>query len=1275
MVKNLLILLLTGLCLAPVFAQTNPAISSWLRNNTGIKGRHYVAGNATPINDNYPANVQKVQYSSNWVYVTCSGIPAYIIGPYLDGNPSQGTNQNNIYKIPLAPVKNTGTPSPTTGGNIGAFINGVALFDYRDGVSYNFNLGMNQGGPLGGMGNGVWNRDAVVAERAGFDCAKGHPAMGNYHHHQNPSAFKFDLNIISNVCNLYTSDGLYVIDSTKHAPLLGFAYDGFPIYGAYGYKNADGTGGIVRMKSSYSLRNITLRTHYADGTDVTDGPPVNSTYPLGIYREDYQYNPTSPATPDYLDEHNGRFCVTPEYPNGIYCYFTTVDQNWNSKYPYVVGPTFYGVKNVTRVASVTETTTTYNGPPLVVAAQINNVPCFGNSNGSVNITMSGGNPPYTYNWGGGITTPNRSGLAAGTYTVTVTDITAQTITKTISITQPQAALYPAINTLSANCYGSATGYIDLFVSGGTPGYTFLWNDGSTEASRHNVAAGDYSVTITDANNCIANAFASITQPASALSATSSATGIACFGNASGAIQLNATGGTPGYTFLWNDGVTTATRMAIPAGVYTATVTDVLGCSATVSQTVSQPAAPLSASVEATNIACFGQQTGSLQLNANGGTAAYTIVWEDGSANTARNALAAGTYSATVTDANNCTTNSSVTISQPDLPLNTSATVTNIPCFGQTNGEIQLSSTGGTSAYSVLWNDGDTNAERSNLAAGTYSATVTDANQCSATISETVSQPNEITATTVTTAATCSEANGGVSLSIAGGIQPYSYLWNNGSIAAAISGISSGAYTATITDANACSVEFMAVVNNLNGPNASATASQVLCAGAANGAINLNVSGGTAPLSFLWDDGATTQNRSDLSAGMYMVTVQDANNCKAIITKTITQPDTISTTAAVNPEACSQSNGRIELSVIGGTAPYTFNWNNGSTNQNLIGLGADTYTVTITDANACTAEFSAAVAGIAGPVLTAVATPVKCFGGNDGTVLFTVTGGFTPYPGQWSSGSVLWDGLHAGMYSTTFTDAMGCSTSVSAAVSSPQALFANVSSTAVDCFGDASGAVSLEVSGGTPAYMYAWSNGQTSQNLNGLPAGQYNATITDNNGCSTTAFETITQPNAALEANAVATNSTGTNNGTATATGTGGTPPYNFVWDNGSTGNLLENLAPGQYSVIISDANGCTASDDAVVSLVLSNSDVLNGVRLKIFPNPSSEYILVQAQDLLRNSLHLSLRNAAGQTVSEQDFYQGSTLCIFETETLYDGAYFLSATDGVETKTFKVLISR
>lgn len=359
--NKFLITIILSVCVAVLPAQTNPAITSWLQNTTQT-GYYYTAGSSTKIANNILVNCQKVQYSSSYVYVSTKGIPAYATGPFQDGNPNNAGDQNAIFKFPLTPTQNTGTLSPTTGGNIGVFINGVALFDYRDGVSWNNAQSKVCGGPIQTcVGDGVWNRDAVVGEKLGFDCAKGHPAGTNYHHHQNPSAFKLDKTVISTVCNLYDADGLYVIDETKHSPLIGFAYDGFPIYGAYAYKNTDGTGGIVRMKSSYNLRNITTRTTYADGSSVTAGPAVSTTYPLGYFKEDYEYKATSSATPDYLDEHNGRFCKTPEYPNGIYCYFTTVDANHNSAYPYVVGPTFYGNKVAAKVTSVTETTTTYTG--------------------------------------------------------------------------------------------------------------------------------------------------------------------------------------------------------------------------------------------------------------------------------------------------------------------------------------------------------------------------------------------------------------------------------------------------------------------------------------------------------------------------------------------------------------------------------------------------------------------------------------------------------------------------------------------------------------------------------------------------------------------------------------------------------------------------------------------------------------------------------------------------------------------------------------------------
>ncbi len=376
--KKGVLLLLTCFSAASVsMAQLSPAITGWLQN-TSVTGSYYMSGNSTAISNGLLVNCQKVEYSNNYAYITATGIPSYPTGPFLDGNPSIASNQNGIYQIPLNPQPNTGTPIATNGGNIGIFINGVALFDFRDGVGWNTSTNSLCGGPGnppcpgGPQALTAWSRDAIPAEKVGFDCSKGHPAMGNYHHHQNPSAFKLDLNVISTICNLYDADGLYAIDSTAHSPLIGFAYDGYPIYGAYGYKNANGTGGIVRIRSGYQLRNITVRTHWADGTNVDDGPPVNSTYFLGYFREDYEFI-SHPGQEEYLDEHNGRFCVTPEYPNGTYAYFATVDANWNSAYPYVVGPAFYGNATNRKVTSINEPTTIYTSTVSVDEGELKNL--------------------------------------------------------------------------------------------------------------------------------------------------------------------------------------------------------------------------------------------------------------------------------------------------------------------------------------------------------------------------------------------------------------------------------------------------------------------------------------------------------------------------------------------------------------------------------------------------------------------------------------------------------------------------------------------------------------------------------------------------------------------------------------------------------------------------------------------------------------------------------------------------------------------------------------
>jgi hypothetical protein len=278
-------------------AQITPEISCWIVNTSGSTGYNGI-----------PSNVQTVQYSSANVYVSCTCIPGYSIGPW-QGNPNVASNQNFVFKITRNPQKNNGTLTRVGLGHTGVWSNGVSVFNADDGMTYN-----NQG---------VWNRNAYFWEGSSFDNCLGHPQQqGEYHHHVNP------------VC-LYDDS-----DSSQHAPIIGYAFDGFPIYGAYGYSDTNGTGPVTRMRSSYQLRNITDRTTLPDGSAASfPGPPINATYPMGAFIQDYIFVQGSGD----LDIHNGRFCVTPEYPQGIYAYFVTIDENLEPVFPYTMTDTYYGV--------------------------------------------------------------------------------------------------------------------------------------------------------------------------------------------------------------------------------------------------------------------------------------------------------------------------------------------------------------------------------------------------------------------------------------------------------------------------------------------------------------------------------------------------------------------------------------------------------------------------------------------------------------------------------------------------------------------------------------------------------------------------------------------------------------------------------------------------------------------------------------------------------------------------------------------------------------------
>ncbi len=326
------------LCVAVVVAAIQctaqgPAVTSWIRNTTGATGY-----------SGLPSNVQLVQYTTTDVYVSASCIPGYDIGPW-PGNPNVPANLNFVYKITRTPVPNTGTLTAVGLGHVGVWTNGVSIFNTQDAMSYN-NLH-------------IWNQNAYFFEGSGFDNCLGHPAPGGeYHHHVSPKCL-YDIN-----------------DSTHHSPLIGYAFDGYPVYGAYGYSDTNGTGGIRRMTSGFELRSMTQRQTLPDGTALTVanyGPDVSATYPLGSYQEDYVFT----AGSGDLDVHNGRWCRTPEYPAGTYAYFVTLDNTLKPQYPYTIGLTYYGTVQAGNMGpgsghnTPPGGTTIYSGPTGVANVDVN----------------------------------------------------------------------------------------------------------------------------------------------------------------------------------------------------------------------------------------------------------------------------------------------------------------------------------------------------------------------------------------------------------------------------------------------------------------------------------------------------------------------------------------------------------------------------------------------------------------------------------------------------------------------------------------------------------------------------------------------------------------------------------------------------------------------------------------------------------------------------------------------------------------------------------------
>ncbi|MBK7382575.1 MAG: choice-of-anchor L domain-containing protein [Flavobacteriales bacterium] len=873
--------------------------------------------------------------------------------------------------------------------------------------------------------------------------------------------------------------------------------------------------------------------------------------------------------------------------------------------------------------------------------------CTGNSNGAANITLSGGFGPYTYAWTGpngfSASTEDLVNVPSGNYTVIATDAYGCSRTASYDIGSPaalQLSLMPSVLPFGQNiaCFGGSTGTLDLTITGGAGPFTTQWTgpNGFTSFAEDitGLSAGSYNVSVSDANGCSATGSFSLNQSTALQPAIGNVQGVLCYGGLTGSAIASITGGMPPYAYSWNSSPSqnTATASNLGAGNYTVTVTDGYGCTASADATISGPASALGSSlISQTDPPCYNGSSGSATVSASGGTAPYTFSWDTSPVQTSAQAtgLTAGTWSCTITDANGCTTDRSVTINAPQDPISAIfENVQHVTCFGDADGMATIDVSGGSGSFTITWNTTppQSGPTATGLVPGNYQAQVSDNNGCL----ESKFFPVEIIGATsplivdlVVTPITCFGAsNGSINLTMSGGMAPYTHRWydaaNNMTSVEDLNGVDPDSYTLHAYDLLGCT--FDTTIYMVDPPQliASSMITPALCDGSPTGAIDLTASGGTGALAYAWTGpNGYTSNVEDptaIPAGTYHVIVTDGNGCTIASDHVVDQPGSMvlsSTTSLYNGgwgTSCpSASDGSIDLSINGGSGGYSVSWTGpasfSSVDEDPAGLIAGQYTAVVTDLNGCTATHSLTLTGP--DVLSTAINPtlfsgfgVTCTGASDGAIAATITGGTAPYSTLWSgpNGFSSTDedptSLAPGSYTLNVTDANGCIASGDALLSEPTPLGSSMQALAyggvnISCAGQTDGAIDLSITGGATPYSIAWTDGlgfnSSMEDITALAAGTYQATITDANGCISTSNTTLVAPTA-IDLSAQLSSVNGNNvsctlasDGSIDLAISGGTGPYNTNWSNGSTDEDLIGIGAGPYTVNITDANGCVLS--------------------------------------------------------------------------------------------------
>lgn len=921
---------------------------------------------------------------------------------------------------------------------------------------------------------------------------------------------------------------------------------------------------------------LTIDGHPAAGVDA--GPDQWLCY--GNSTTTLTANPTS-GTPPYTYDWGGgntnqSITVNPSYSGAIYTVEITDANGCTAEDMVAVN------RHSQSIASINDTP-----------------PSCGQNNGELEAQASGQEGPYTFLWSTGATSETITGLGAGTYTVTVTDKNGCQYTKSETLTNTIPATVDLGNNLSI-CAGE-TVILDPTTSG-TGGITYSWDTGST-ASSITVTPSEtttYTVTINDNNDCTATDQITITvfpTPEITLAKTN-----AICGENNGTITTSISGGGGFLNYSWNTGQTTANLIDLGPGIYTLTVTDINGCTDQASIILTAtPAA--SVTLGSDQSICEGESV--IITTSSSGTGTLNYLWSigDTTEQITVNPTFNTTYSVTVTDTENCTAEDEITITVHDLP-NLTLVKTDASC-GLSNGQIIANVTDGQGPYTYSWSNGANTDEIDDLAAGSYTLTLTDANGCSATQSATISNTTEATVDAGSNQTIC--AGESTSISAPGtGPGPYTYQWNGPDITGSGATISvspqgTATYSVTITAANGCTAEDQVEITVNDPPTLDLGADITICEGEST-TLNSNATGAT---SYTWSSGESSPNITvnPTSETVYILSVAAANGCEVTDTITVAISTIPAFTFTPTNEACGQQNGSIDINIDAGN--YTYNWSNGATSANISNLTAGTYDLTVTNEFGCESSSSIAITNQNSAAVELGNDTTICAGG---TVILSPTplAGTGPYSYTWTGGASTTTlevtPIEATAYYVTLTDASGCTATDSIQIDVNDLPLVNAGPNQTICPGTP---VTL---GGNPigpdGASYLWStgsNGTISSNDNGQinlsPESDttLSLAITSPSGCVSTDQVTITLAEG-LDLSTIAIDGNCQDSlGSAFVTVSGGLSPYTYAWNNGASTDTINNLSSGDYQVTVTAADGCSASTSVSVqtgsSLILSFSPI------------------------------------------------------------------------------------